>query len=248
MSKDANMIYELLRADGSIVINKALIHAIGLNEAILYSELLSKHYYFDARGQLINGWFYNTVNDLTISTGLYERAQRTAISGLKKLGLVECEVRGMPPLRHFRVNMDGKLILSLLEKGKEIRETIDTSIKTAVGGNRNLRMVGINNCDRSTNNTKNNTNHNTKDYSVCLSATTRTFLKRFEEEKGYPHREVISEPEYPDELYDYDEAERERLIDIFLTEHTYSSKRETIDRCTVELFAKTVIRYIKGEY
>ena len=74
MKKSASMIYELLRSDGSIVVNKALIHAIGLNEAILYSELLSKYYYFDARGQLVNGWFYNTVNDLSISTGLYERA------------------------------------------------------------------------------------------------------------------------------------------------------------------------------
>ena len=33
---------ELLRSDGSIIINKNLSHAIGVEETILFSELISK--------------------------------------------------------------------------------------------------------------------------------------------------------------------------------------------------------------
>ena len=41
-----NPVFELLRNNGSIVINKALMHRLGVNETILYSEIISRYSYF----------------------------------------------------------------------------------------------------------------------------------------------------------------------------------------------------------
>ena len=49
-----NVIYDFLRSDGSVVVNKKLIHAIGLHEAIIFSELISKYNYFEMTGIIIN--------------------------------------------------------------------------------------------------------------------------------------------------------------------------------------------------
>ena len=75
-----NSLIELLRSDGSIVINKTLAKNIGLNEAIIYSELLSRYCYFSNRNELTaDGYFFNTVKDLEDGTTLNEYSQRKAI-------------------------------------------------------------------------------------------------------------------------------------------------------------------------
>ena len=43
------MILDLLREGGSIVLNKKLAHAIGMNAAVMYFELISKHRYFASK-------------------------------------------------------------------------------------------------------------------------------------------------------------------------------------------------------
>lgn len=87
-----NPIYDLLRSDGSIVVNKNLIFAIGLNESIIYAELVSRFNYFSDRGNLASdGYFYNTISDLQSGTGLGEKPQRAAIKNLEKLGLIDID-------------------------------------------------------------------------------------------------------------------------------------------------------------
>ena len=44
---------DLLRSDGSIVVNKKLAHAIGIDAAIMYSELISKQFYFELRWRIM---------------------------------------------------------------------------------------------------------------------------------------------------------------------------------------------------
>lgn len=78
----------LLRSDGSIIINKRLAHNIGLNEAIMYSELLSKYKYFAEKHELQDdGYFFNTVDNMHKDTALSDYQQRKAICNLEKLGL-----------------------------------------------------------------------------------------------------------------------------------------------------------------
>ena len=120
-----NPIYDLLRSDGSIVINKNLITAIGLNESIMFCELLSRHYYFAGQNQLqSDGSFFNTIFDLSLATGLADKAQRTAITNLKNLGLLSVNVKGIPAKRYFKVCGSQELIESYLRRGVDKRRKL----------------------------------------------------------------------------------------------------------------------------
>ena len=113
-------ITDLLRNDGFIIYNKNLAKNIGVNEAILYSELLSRWNYFKQRGQLTeDGFFFNTVKDLEDGTALSDYQQRRALNSLKEKGLIEMEVRGIPAKRYFRIVEDSELIASYLAPPEE---------------------------------------------------------------------------------------------------------------------------------
>lgn len=98
-------ILDLLRSDGSIVVNKRLAKEIGLNEAIIYSELVSLHKYWEDRGELTeDGWFFCTIENLEENTTIKKDTQNRAISKLeKKLGLIETKRMGLPAKRYFRI-------------------------------------------------------------------------------------------------------------------------------------------------
>lgn len=152
------MILELLRADGSITVNKNLIQAIGLNEAVLYCELLSRYFYFESRFLLDEeGCFYNTQYDLQAGTGLGEKAQRTAINNLKSLGLIDVKRKGMPAKRYFKINLDENKISFLLKQGKEKLERLANSTDTSIGGNLKRPWKEQVVAEGSGNNTYNNT-------------------------------------------------------------------------------------------
>lgn len=121
MKKDLSPVYDLIRADGSIVLNKNLSHAIGLNETITYSELLSRYNYFNIREELDEeGYFYNTVDDLQLGTSLSAKQQKTAIDNIKKLGLIDVKLKGVPAIRHFKIIDNTPILFEFIAKGKEI--------------------------------------------------------------------------------------------------------------------------------
>ncbi len=125
-------ITDLLRNDGFIIYNKNLAKNIGVNEAILYSELLSRWNYFKQRGQLTeDGFFFNTVKDLEDGTALSDYQQRRALNSLKDKGLIEMEVRGIPAKRYFRIVEDRELITSyLMPPELELEKLEDRSQET----------------------------------------------------------------------------------------------------------------------
>lgn len=153
---------ELLRADGSITVNKSLIQAIGLNEAVLYCELLSRYNYFKTKEMLDEeGYFYNTQYDLQAGTGLGEKAQRTAINNLKRIGLIKVKLKGLPAKRHFKIIPNSELLAKLLKDGKEKAEKLANPTDTSVGGNLKRRKKELDTDQRSGNNIHyNNTNLN----------------------------------------------------------------------------------------
>lgn len=107
-------ITKLLIADGSIIINRALAKEIGLHEAIVYAELLSKCNWYKANNKLNKGWFFSTIEDLQDSTTLSGYQQRKAIKHLRALGLIDVKWRGMPKSRYFKIIEDSEIILKLL--------------------------------------------------------------------------------------------------------------------------------------
>ena len=145
-------IYDLLRSNGSIVVNKCFIHGIGLKEAITYSELLSKHDYFKNKGQLQgDGSFFNTIDDLFIDTGLGDRSQRTAIKNLVDLGLLATITRGIPPKRYFKINFKDEAVLHYLKIGADKiamkREDMKVKNTVSLGKLKIPALAEIKGCD-----------------------------------------------------------------------------------------------------
>jgi len=127
------LLIDLLHQGSSINVNKYLILAIGLDEAVLFCELLSRHKYFENKEQLDDeGFFYNTIDDLHCATGLGEKPQKTGISKLKSEGLIQMKLKLIPAKRHFKIIATDELLLSLIKKGKEkIKEIEGKSIEKA---------------------------------------------------------------------------------------------------------------------
>jgi len=163
-----NPLFELLRADGSVIVNKALAHAIGLNEAILYCELISRFNYFAERGQLTNdGYFFNTINDLQAGTSLSEKQQRRALNRLEDMNLISTRLQGMPAKRHFKINNNLSTLGLYLQEGKEIMKRFKEYLTAESLINQQLRQKGRSRSEEraeldppkgQTNNTNNNTN------------------------------------------------------------------------------------------
>lgn len=121
---------DLIRSDGSIIINKNLNFSIGTNETIIYSELLSKYIYFAKEDKLTDdGYFYCKVDDLTLSTGIKDDTQRTTINNLIDLGLIKQDNRGVPPVRHFKIIPDTELINKLMKKGRKEIKKLEKELK-----------------------------------------------------------------------------------------------------------------------
>lgn len=105
-------ILDLLRADGSIVVNKKLAHQIGLETAAIYSELVSLFQYWSKREELVDDskekspqakWFFVTIENLEENTTLKRSKQDKAIKKLKELGLIETKQMGLPKKRYFTI-------------------------------------------------------------------------------------------------------------------------------------------------
>lgn len=120
------LIKEVLRSDGYINISKALSFAVGIDAAVVYSELLSRRAYFKDRGSVVGGYFYNTVEDLNEGTSLTDYQQRKAIKVLVGSGLLEVVVRGVPPRRYFRINEDTEGLLVIIEEGVRKQKILES--------------------------------------------------------------------------------------------------------------------------
>jgi uncharacterized phage protein (TIGR02220 family) len=181
-----NGLLELLRSDGSIIINKALAKKIGLHEAIVYSELISKYIYYRNKNMLftfddLDGeWFYSTEEDLFDSTTLGKSGQKRAINNIKNIGLIKQEnkkPRGFDSqVRFFQITNDVNLILSLLDDKKEEsnKKTLESYEESRKERNQTFESTSEKNeiefskgMNRALNNTNiNNTNKINKEYIV----------------------------------------------------------------------------------
>jgi len=139
LDNDLQLFFELLRADGSVIINKKLARSIGINAAILYSELISKYLYFQNKGELDEeGYFFNTVDNLERDTCLSKFQQLEGIDKLINLKLIAKKLKGMPAKRYFKILL-GKSAFNTLkalflnapsssqETGQQDGEKLDTN-------------------------------------------------------------------------------------------------------------------------
>jgi hypothetical protein len=81
----------------------ALTHALdgSIQAGIMLSQLL----YWQGKGHRYDGYFFKTVEELRIETGLTKPQQQTAIKILKKYDLIETKLAGIPAKRNFNVKV-----------------------------------------------------------------------------------------------------------------------------------------------
>ncbi|MDD4989613.1 MAG: hypothetical protein PHV42_04285 [Candidatus Pacebacteria bacterium] len=83
---------------------------VGHNASVILTELIEEREYYSKK--LVNsrrygdGWFYATIDHIQERCQLGRKEQDHALRILKKHGLVEIQVFGQPPKRHFRINIE----------------------------------------------------------------------------------------------------------------------------------------------
>lgn len=146
----ADSITNLLANDNYIIVNKSLIHSLGLHEAIILGELASEYNYYKKAGALDSeGYFYSTVENVKENTGLNKNIQLSAIKNLKTRNLLDCKVKGIPAKRYIKFNY--QLLASLL-----------VNIQTT--SCHENRQLGVTKTDGKNNNINNNKKNNKNIY------------------------------------------------------------------------------------
>ena len=93
----------LLSSSAFIVLNKELARQVGLKEAILLADLISKEEYFIANG-MTDGWFFNTEANIEKDTTLTPYQQRKCLKTLKTRLVLETKRKGIPAKQYFKIN------------------------------------------------------------------------------------------------------------------------------------------------
>lgn len=154
-------ILSLISSRGFIAVNKQLAQMYGLDEAIMLGELASEYEYWEARGEVENGYFYSTVENVRDNTTLSEKKQRNAIKTLKDAGIVDVVIKGLPPKRYFKI--DESALFAQLNASNEPEQSRQN------GGFNTAEMPDLipskrqTNKNKENNNKKENNNENKKD-------------------------------------------------------------------------------------
>lgn len=118
-----NLGLDFLDSGNYIAANRSLIKAFGLHVAVIIGELASEAKYWKKRGQLEDGWFFSTVENIEEATGLNAYYQREAMKQLQELGFIETKYKGLPRKRYIRVN--GMNIIQTIAQIEGEQETTD---------------------------------------------------------------------------------------------------------------------------
>lgn len=111
---------EALDFKNYVAVNYTLIRKYGLHAAVIIGELASEARYYKRKGQLEDGWFFSTVENIEEHTGLNAYYQREALKVLQDLSIVEIKYSGLPRKRYFRVDA-----MRVIEEMSADNETAD---------------------------------------------------------------------------------------------------------------------------
>nr|DAY29647.1 MAG TPA: replication initiator protein [Caudoviricetes sp.] len=139
-------ILNLISNNNFITLNKDLIKAIGLEEAILLGELASEYDYWKKQELLENGYFYSTIENIEEHTTLSEYKQRKALNSLKNQGLIDIKIKGLPAKRFIKINEEQvlkKLKINTLKNLRTSSEKIKELVPEKLKGNKNINNKNI---------------------------------------------------------------------------------------------------------
>lgn len=143
-------IIELIASSNFIAVNKTLAKKIGLEESILLGELASEYTYWQRQGQLQDGYFFSTIENIEESTTLNRYRQDKAMKTLKELELVNVVLKGIPAKRYITINE--KKLKELLDNN----DAEDEQASLSNIDNLDSEISASNNNNTNKNNNKNN--------------------------------------------------------------------------------------------
>lgn len=97
-------IWSVLDTDDYVVVNRDVIHAFGLESAVLLGELASEYHYYERQGMLQDGRFFTSVANVEERTGLNEYKQRQCLKELQEKGIVTVNIQKHPNRRWIELN------------------------------------------------------------------------------------------------------------------------------------------------
>jgi len=107
-----------LASDNYIIVNKTIIKAFGMNEAVLLGELCSEYKYWEKENKLVEGMFFSTIENIEENTGLTAHEQRQAIKSLENAGILSTCLKGVPARKYFKLDLEPviKILITSNEK------------------------------------------------------------------------------------------------------------------------------------
>lgn len=104
VSEIEELLWQALTDEAHWRVNKRLVYAVGLDAALLLTNLVSKQYYFKSKKTLTReGFFFNTQKNITESLGMSPHTQRQVIRKLELIGILETRKMGIPAKTYFKV-------------------------------------------------------------------------------------------------------------------------------------------------
>ena len=136
---------QLLSSTAFIVLNKELAKQVGLKEAVLLADLISKEEYFISKG-MTDGWFFNTEANIEADTTLNSYHQRKCLKTLKKHKIIETKRMGIPAKQYFKINEE--LVLQILnnllvKKSTTINKNKEIKINNNISNRRDEFIIEV---------------------------------------------------------------------------------------------------------
>ena len=118
----------LLASTAFFTVNKAIVKKVGVNAALLLSDLISKENYFIEKGLTTkDDFFFNTLENIEKDTTLSEHKIRQAIKTLCKADFIEYKRLGIPAKTHIKI-LHIKLLNFLSTRPLKIEEVINNKM------------------------------------------------------------------------------------------------------------------------
>lgn len=157
-----SILMSILSNDGYIILNKYVMKALGLHEAILLGELCSEYIYWYKEEKLQDGFFYSTRENIEKETTLSPFQQRQALKKLTEIGLVEILERDMPKKTYYKVNEE-KVYKFLLETDlnfTDVKKFDDKTSNNLTSSDEKIIHQEVKKLEINNNNINNNKNNN----------------------------------------------------------------------------------------
>jgi hypothetical protein len=151
----------ILSSDSYIILNKYVMKAIGLHEAILLGELCSEYIYWCKEEKLQDGYFFSTRENIERETTLSPHQQRQALKNLVNYGFVEVTEKDMPKKTYYKI-IENKVydFLSNTElEFADVKKFNDKSLKNLTSSDQKIEDKEVKKFNTNNNNINNNKNN-----------------------------------------------------------------------------------------